>query len=141
MHKLVIDTNVLISHCISPLGFSSRIIDHVILYRRAKWHVSNPVLEEYLDVLNRPRFSKKYPGFPEAGRLLIDAISVFSVFDYPQRSFDIILDKSDNKFLDLAFAANADFIITGNSLDFTIKEFYNTKIVSPQEYWNNHIQL
>lgn len=141
MHKLVIDTNVLASHCISPFGFSSRIIDHIIFYKRAEWHISNPVLEEYVDVLNRPRFRKKYPGFPEAGRLLMDAVLVFAVLDYRTKYFDIILDKSDNKFLNLAFVANADFIITGNSLDFTIKEFYNAKIASPQEYWNNHIQL
>jgi predicted nucleic acid-binding protein len=35
----------------------------------------------------------------------------------------VLTDTSDNKFLELAAASSADFLITGNTLDFTLDEF------------------
>ena len=46
-----------------------------------------------------------------------------------------IKDENDNRFLELACAAEADYLITGNKLHFTFSKFYNTLIVSPREYW------
>ena len=51
---------------------------------------------------------------------------------------EILTDMSDNKFLELAAASSADYLITGNTLDFTITEFEYTKIVTPRQYWDNH---
>jgi len=51
----------------------------------------------------------------------------------------VINDEPDNRFLELAAASNADFIITGNSNDFIMSEFKNTKIVSPKEFWDLHV--
>lgn len=140
MHKLIIDTNVLVSHCISSLGFSSKIIEYIVFKAAAEWHISSAVLDEYADVLNRPRFRKKYPNFSASSNIILDTLPILAFGHEPKVFFDIIKDSSDNKFLDLAFIAKADFIITGNTLDFTIKDFYNTKIVTPQEYWNNYRQ-
>ncbi len=39
--------------------------------------------------------------------------------------------------LELADKSKADFIITGNTTDFTMLNYKNTKIVSPREYWEN----
>jgi uncharacterized protein len=44
-------------------------------------------------------------------------------------------DKSDNKFLELPAVSSADFLITGNTLDFSINEFEYTKILTPKRYW------
>ncbi len=49
----------------------------------------------------------------------------------------MLKDLDDNKFLEFAIEVEADFIITGNNRDFTIKEIGATKIVTPTEYWNN----
>jgi predicted nucleic acid-binding protein len=37
--------------------------------------------------------------------------------------------------LELALVSKADFIITGNTNDFTMSHFQGTKIVSQKEYW------
>jgi predicted nucleic acid-binding protein len=37
-----------------------------------------------------------------------------------------------------AIACSADFIITGNTTDFTFPVYKNTKIVTPKEYWINY---
>lgn len=42
---------------------------------------------------------------------------------------------SDNKFLELALASSADYLITGNVLDFKFKEFQKTLILTPREFW------
>ncbi len=51
---------------------------------------------------------------------------------------DVLTDISDNKFLELAAVSSADYLITGNTVDFTITEFEYTKIVTPREYWDNY---
>jgi predicted nucleic acid-binding protein len=36
----------------------------------------------------------------------------------------------------LAVESKADYIITGNTKDFTMTEFQGTRIVTPKEYWD-----
>jgi predicted nucleic acid-binding protein len=52
---------------------------------------------------------------------------------------EIIRDLDDNKLLELAATCEADFIITGNTNDFTMHKYKSTKIVTPKEYWENHL--
>ena len=56
----------------------------------------------------------------------------------PTSKLDLISDKDDNMFLELADECMADFIITGNTNDFTFSAYKQTKIVNPKEYWENH---
>ena len=53
----------------------------------------------------------------------------------PKIKLDILKDKPDNMILELADVSLADFIITGNTNDFTISHYRNTMIVSPKDYW------
>ena len=46
-------------------------------------------------------------------------------------------DKDGNKFIELVVEAQAEYIITGNSNDFTIKEYQGTYICSPKEFYDN----
>jgi len=47
---------------------------------------------------------------------------------YPKIKLDIISDKDHNIILELAEECKADFIITGNTNDFTIPEYKDSKI-------------
>jgi len=47
---------------------------------------------------------------------------------------DIIADDNDNRVLELALFARPDFLITGNTNDFTMKAIGRTQIVTPREY-------
>jgi uncharacterized protein len=104
---------------------------------KGQWIITNEILDEYADVLSRARFIRKFPHFDFLARHLIDEIQKEGKWVSPKEKIDLLKDKTDNKFLEAAFEANADFLITGNSLDFRIQEFRNTKIVSPQQYWNH----
>jgi len=47
-------------------------------------------------------------------------------------------DKDDNMLLELAHESRANFLITGNTNDFTISKYKETLIVSPKDYWENY---
>jgi predicted nucleic acid-binding protein len=38
--------------------------------------------------------------------------------------------------INVAAVSSADYLITGNTLDFQITEFEYTRILTPREYWN-----
>ena len=135
MQKLVIDTNVFISYLISKNGFSYKIVDEIILNRRALHYVSNETLKEYIEVFGRTRFAKKYPTFSKSAFLLLNNLIQLSVLINPSIVVNKIKDESDNRFLELASASGADYLITGNKLHFTFSKFNNTLIISPREYW------
>jgi predicted nucleic acid-binding protein len=53
-------------------------------------------------------------------------------------SLKIELDQaSDNKFLELAVYAKANFLITGNTRHFTVSEYCGVNIISPKDYIEN----
>lgn len=58
---------------------------------------------------------------------------------HPKTKFKILSDKSDNKLLELVSTCGADFLVTGNTNDFTMKKFKKTKIVTPKEYWEEYV--
>lgn len=66
---------------------------------------------------------------------LIARLSEISEIYEPKENLKIIKDDPDNRLLELADISKADFIITGNTNDFTMKNHNKTKIVSPKEYW------
>src|SRR5258705_4480518 len=130
MQKLVIDTNIFVSYLISQKGFSFKIVDEILLNKNALHFVSNDTLKEYLKVFSRTRFTKKNPEFLKIAYLLYNSITELSVVVKPVETFEIIKDNSDNRFLEAAYTAKADYLITGNKLHFTFASFYNTRIVS-----------
>ncbi len=50
----------------------------------------------------------------------------------------LLTDESDNKFLELSIFANVEFLITGNTNDFTEKKYQDVNVVTPREYWDEH---
>ena len=135
MQKIIIDTNVLISALIQR-SYPNFIVYYCVLENLVEVCTSDELVEEYLDVLNRPKFSK-YPDFMNKAEFVLSQIESKAINFLPKERFEIISDKNDNRLLELASEANADFIITGNTNDFTMSYFKGTRIVSPKEYWDN----
>lgn len=134
MQRIIIDTNVLISALIQK-SYPNFILFHCVLENRFEVCISEELLEEYLEVINRPKFSK-YPDFLIKAELVISQIESIASKYYPRDRFETIADKADNRLLELAYESKADFLITGNSNDFTMTEFRGTKILSPKEFWD-----
>ena len=132
MLRIILDTNVLVSGLISFSSFPAQILDH-IADDRFIVHLSNEILDEYKTVINRDKF-RKYDNFFTYGRFIIEYLEQNAGFFAPHQKVDLIKDPDDNKFLELALEAKSNCLITGNTDDFRIDEFHDTKIVSPKEF-------
>jgi putative PIN family toxin of toxin-antitoxin system len=136
MQKIVIDTNIIVSSIIQR-GYSYQIINGLFIEDKFKLCVSDELLAEYYDVLSRKRFSKYKDFFLRAETLLAD-IETKAIKYFPKIKLQLISDIDDNKILELADECFADFVITGNTTDFTFPMYKQTKIVTPNEYWESY---
>ena len=134
MQKIIIDTNVLVSGLIQR-SFPYFILYHIVLENRVEVCISDSLFEEYIIVLNRPKFAK-YPDFINKAELVLSQIEMKATKFHPTQQINIIEDNADNRLLELAVTSKADFIITGNTNDFTMSYFEGTKIITPKEYWD-----
>ncbi|WP_250631908.1 putative toxin-antitoxin system toxin component, PIN family [Rhodoflexus caldus] len=137
MQKIVIDTNVIVSSLIQR-SYPYRIIYELFIDDKFLLCVSEELMSEYYEVLSRPKFTRFPDFFGKAESLLVDIELKAKKFT-PKERVDLISDKDDNMILELASECEADFIITGNTNDFTFFTYRNTKIVSPKDYWENYL--
>lgn len=130
MLKVVIDTNVLVSALLkdnSPPAF----ILALLRKRKMILCLSKAIHEEYRAVLNR----EKFQHIREAAAPLLLSLKKGCLLVEPKIRIDVITaDPADNKFLECAQTAQADFLITGNARHFPFKEFKAARIVSPKEF-------
>ncbi len=133
MQKIVIDTNVIVSSLIQK-NYPYLIVNDLFIEDKFHLCVSDELLNEYYDVLSREKFAKFQDFFIKAESILADIESKALKF-HPRIKLDLISDKDDNMILELADECEADFIITGNTNDFTFLTYKQTKIVTPKEYW------
>ncbi|MFN2262519.1 MAG: putative toxin-antitoxin system toxin component, PIN family [Psychroflexus sp.] len=132
MQKIILDTNVIVSSLIQK-NYPYLIVEHCIA-RNAVMCISNAILQEYLEVLSRPKFAR-FADFKTNAEFLIARLSEISKIYEPKVKLKIIKDEPDNRLLELADVSKADFIVTGNINDFTMEIYNKTKIVTPKEYW------
>ncbi|WP_257669110.1 putative toxin-antitoxin system toxin component, PIN family [Parapedobacter tibetensis] len=133
MQKIVIDTNVIVSALIQR-GYPFLIVDAIFDNINIQVCISEELFQEYYDVLNRKKFAK-FPDFLMRAQTLLADIELRAVKFTPTAEVMIIKDDDDNMLLELAEVSDAAYLITGNSNDFTITAYKNTKIVSPKEFW------
>lgn len=136
MQKIVIDTNVIIAGLISN-GIPNLILNELFIEDKFQLCISEELLSEYYEVINRPKFSK-YADFIFRAESFFVFIESKAVKYSPKITLTLISDDDDNMILELADECEADFIITGNSNDFTFPIYKKTKIINPKEYWENY---
>lgn len=137
MLKFVMDTNVLVSALLkdnSPPAF----ILALLRTKKMTLCLSKEIFEEYKAVLNREKFRHIRSA---ATPLLLSFKKEGLLVEPKVRIAVITADPADNKFLECAQAAQADFLITGNTRHFPFKQFQDTKIVSPKEFIEHTLAL
>lgn len=139
MQKIILDTNVIVSALIQKSYPYYILYEHVI-EGNVKVCLSEALIEEYVDVLNRPKFAK-FPEFvANSEQVLAYLIKSANLYE-PKIKLNLIKDADDNKLLELADESKADFLITGNTNDFTIKQYKNTQILTPKEFWEIQMKI
>jgi len=132
MIRAVLDTNVIFSGLRSRNGASYRVLQS-LLDPRFEPCVSVPLILEYQQTLLHKR--------PDLGLSVSD---IENVLDYlcligrRQSVFylwrPLLRDPKDDMVLELAVAAEAEYIITYNAKDFSGAERFGISIVSPAEF-------
>ncbi len=131
--RLILDTNVLVSALIQK-SFPYFIVDNILANKSLQLCISNQLFAEYINVLNREKFSR-FPSFHARAQTLLADIESRSLKFEPTRTVDIISDEADNRLLELAETCNANYLVTGNTNDFTMTDYKETKIISPKNFF------
>jgi uncharacterized protein len=125
----VYDTNVIVSAILKPGSIPASLVG-LAMEGSVRLILSPAILEEYREVLKRPRF-----GFePSAVDAFLNDLVKASVMAYPTKRVSSALDEPDNRFLECAKTAKAHYLVTGNKKHFPPSQFKGTKIVSPAEF-------
>ena len=126
--RLVIDTNVLVSAALKPSSLQ-RTAFLLAITKPARLYVSQPILDEYAEVLARPELKIR-----KGLRLqLLQLIKNHSHLITPSHRLEVTTDPDDNIFLECADAARADYLITGNQRHFPTF-WKKTKIITSREF-------
>jgi putative PIN family toxin of toxin-antitoxin system len=121
---VVLDTNILVSALLSPLGNPAKIY-RMFIMEILKLAYSTEILDEYRDVLFRPRL--RIP-IKEAEKVL-EAIQEYGERTEPPPSAHDMIDEDDRIFYDTAKSAGA-CLVTGNTKHYPNESF----IMTPAEF-------
>ncbi len=136
MQRVILDTNVIVSALIQK-GFPHSIVQDLYIERKIELCISENLMTEYYEVLNREKFSK-FHNFRINAEIILADIANNASFFRPKKKVKIISDPDDNMLLELALECKADFLVTGNTNDFTIVKYRKTRVVVPRDYWELH---
>jgi uncharacterized protein len=127
MIRLVLDTNILVSANINDEGLEALIVS-LGLNKKVQLVVSEPILKEYEQVFLYPRLKflpREIDGF-------LARLRSASILAAPTHTVSASPDEPDNRFLECAEAAGADFLVTGNKRHFP-KRWKSTQVVNARE--------
>lgn len=124
MQKIILDTNVIVSGLIQK-SFPYLILN-LYFEREIELCLSENLINEYIEVLNRDKFSRFQDFRAKADAVISDINSTASLYS-PKKKVKKIRDPDDNMLMELALECKADFLVTGNTNDFTIKKYKRTK--------------
>ena len=127
--KAVLDTNVLISG-IFWKGPPFEILE-AWQKRRFLLVISPPILDEYRRVLDD---MTKLRPIPVLGSIL-EIIELHSEMVTPVRFPErVCSDPDDDKFLEAALAARAEYVVTGDAALLKVKDHQGIQIVRPRQF-------
>lgn len=127
--KVVYDTNVIVSAALKPGSIPASLVA-LALERQVRLFLSPAILEEYTEVLRRPKVRLSTRA---VNRFLADLEDAATMV-VPTTRLAVAPDEPDNRFLECAEKAKAHYLVTGNKRHFPVSHFEGTKIVNPAEF-------
>jgi putative PIN family toxin of toxin-antitoxin system len=127
--KAVYDTNVIVSAALKSGSIPASLVA-LAMAQQVRLFVSPAIWEEYTKVLKRPKF-----GFsPAAVDAFLRDLKWAATMVRPTQTVSAAHDEADNRFLECAQKAQADYFVTGNKRHFPTPAFEGTGIVAPAEF-------
>ena len=125
--KIVLDTNVLINGFKDDYSYEKKIIDAVVA-GEIEAYANRQTLQE-----NRLIVSQLIDN-PEYKQQLNDLFGQIN-WVVNRRQVRIVEDPEDNKILESAVEAGAEFLISSDNALLKIGEYEKVKIVNPSQFW------
>ena len=130
MRRVVVDPGVLVSAIIAPKGPPAEIL-RAIREQRLAAVVSPHLLAELLGVLRREKF-RRYLTIEEAEQYVAGIASHAETVRDPPVGSSISRDPNDDYLIELAHAAGADAIVSGDA-DLLVLQGVDPPILSPAD--------
>lgn len=127
--RVIIDTNLWLSFLLTK-NYTK--LDSIISDNSITLLFSQELIDEFIDVVNRPKF-KKYFTDEDLAEIL-DAIRLHSEFIEVTSTTDLCRDPKDNFLLGLAKDGAATHLITGDKDLRALRKFGRTVILTIKEY-------
>ena len=127
--KVLIDTNILVSAAIRD-GIPETVIQFIVDRPEFEWIVSQEIVTEYIEVLQR----RKLKLTAEVQQEWIDLLQTVTRLIEVNIEVDFPRDRKDAKFLACAIAASTDFLITGDRDFKDVQILENTTILSVRDF-------
>lgn len=127
---VVVDTNILVSGLITPHGPPGRILD-LILTDAMQVAFDDRVLDEYSNVLSRPRFgfqAQQIEALLDYFEIAGMRVNAGALQPHP------LPDPSDLPFIEVAVASGAEALITGNETHFECLRGYGIPVLGPTDF-------
>ena len=128
MKRVVLDMNIFVSMALG--GHVGKINDE---WRAGKFIlvVSEDIVSEYLDVLQRPKLHLKSRTIAT----IVNRVYRKAEFVTPtEKIFVVLTDTSDNKFLEAAVTGKTDYIVSGDKHLLEFKEYEPVPIITACEF-------
>jgi uncharacterized protein len=126
--RLVVDTNIVVSAALKPDGLQRTVL-LLAITKPARLYVTDAIFAEYREVLARPEL-KIRRGLRQQ---LLQLIKNYAQPVHAVRPLQVAQDPDDDKFLECADAARADYLVTGNQRHFP-KFWKKTKVITSREF-------
>jgi putative PIN family toxin of toxin-antitoxin system len=121
MTSIVIDTNILVSACLSPEGNPAKIMEIYTTKTTIRLFYASKIFEEYNRVLSYERLNIKF----EKKEYFLNQIKRVGILAEPTASIIPMPDETDRIFYDTAKSSGA-FLITGNMKHYPQEPFIIT---------------
>ncbi len=125
--KIVLDTNVLINAFKDEYSYEKRIINEVISGNIEAYANRQTIQENKLilsQIVNNPEYERELDAFFSQITLVTN-----------RHQIHVVRDPEDNKILESAVEAEAQFLVTSDNDLLSLEEFQGIKIVNPTQFW------
>jgi putative PIN family toxin of toxin-antitoxin system len=128
--RIVIDTNVYVSHILNPGSTPSRAL--LKAQQSADILISKVIFDELAEVITRSKFDRYFSI--AVRQTSLDELFAAAILFEPETSLIACRDPKDDKFLELAVDGHADLILTGDHDLLALHPFRGIAIVTPMQY-------
>ncbi len=132
--RIVIDVNIIISALLFPHSKPDLALQKA--QDTGEILMSFPVWTELENVIARPKFNR-YIQLEKREQFLRDLYQTITPINNILEKITDCRDPKDNKYLELAIAGSAQYIITGDNDLLVLNPFREIKIIKPDEFLLN----